>query len=97
MNSNEIKVFVVSHKKLMLELPSGYSVISVGKLNDDPTVLYHDNEGDNISRKNKNYCELTALYWIWKNYKCDITGLVHYRRYLKYKGRIVRRILNIYW
>ena len=44
-----------------------------------------DNTGDNISRKNANYCELTGLYWAWKNLDAQYIGLAQYRRHFSIK------------
>ena len=43
--------------------------------------LKDNSSDDNISAKNTNYCELTGMYWIWKNTTDDVIGICHYRRY----------------
>lgn len=52
----------------------------------------HDDEGDNISDKNKRYCELTAQYWAWKNIDVDYYGFFHYRRYLSFARKKYFRV-----
>jgi hypothetical protein len=40
-----------------------------------------DHTGDNISAQNRQFCELTALYWLWKHPREEVLGLAHYRRH----------------
>ena len=76
-----IKILVATHKKYWMPNDDVYLPIHVGKENKDNLGYIGDNTGNNISIKNPNYCELTAIYWAWKNLKADYVGLVHYRRY----------------
>lgn len=48
-----------------------------------------DDTGDHVSERNPAFCELTALYWAWKNAPAEKThlGLMHYRRLLDLTGR----------
>lgn len=81
--SNACSIYIVSHKRFNPPCINGYIPIAVGQLALDSNCSYcSDNTGENISYKNPFYCELTALYWIWKNDKSsDLIGLCHYRRY----------------
>jgi len=64
--------FARSHKDKVLKneivRPDYMYAIQVGTANTEERIVdVADNQGDNISAKNGNYCELTGLYWIWKN------------------------------
>lgn len=80
------KIYVAHHKEGHFFQTEDIYPIHVGKGKDNKNIgINGDNTGDNISKKNDNYCELTALYWMWKNDKsCDYTGLMHYRRYFDF-------------
>lgn len=80
----EVKVLVAAHKNYAMPKDNLYLPVFVGKAI-HPNVNHSfqgDNTGNNISKKNPYYNELTAIYWGWKNLDLDAMGLVHYRRYL---------------
>lgn len=85
-----IKIIVACHKAdPNIRQDDIYMPIQVGKdLHPDIDLGFQcDNTGDNISYKNASYCELTALYWAWKNLKnVDYIGLCHYRRYFEFNS-----------
>ena len=78
-----MKIYIATHKVVDLPVLSEvYEPLLVGSFNKDIHKYLRDDCGENISAKNPNYCELTGIYWIWKNVKEDIVGLCHYRRFL---------------
>ena len=83
---SNIKIFICAHKEVQLPKHPYFLPIQAGAALHEPISGYQpDNEGDNISIKNPNFCELTCHYWAWKNLKnVDIIGLNHYRRYFDF-------------
>lgn len=79
----DFKILVCTHKTdRCIRKDDIYMPIHVGKaLTNSSLGFMGDNTGDNISAKNKMYCELTAMYWAWKNFDVKYIGLAHYRRY----------------
>lgn len=79
--SKSMVILVAAHKPSWVSGESVYHPIQVGAEGCEPIGFIGDNTGVNMSLKNPNYCELTALYWFWKNNYAAIVGLCHYRRY----------------
>lgn len=83
-----LKIIVATHKKYRMPKDKMYLPVHVGaegKKDENGNTLelgyQKDNVGENISYLNPSFCELTGLYWAWKNLKEDYIGLVHYRRH----------------
>ena len=89
----KVWVAVATHKEYRMPADIMYVPVFVGaKLRSDeelktlPASYKRDDTGDNISEQNPRFCELTALYWAWKNLDSKYLGLVHYRRH--FRGRL---------
>lgn len=83
-----VKIIIATRKKYEMPKDDMYLPLHVGAEgkvdeNNRPLDLGYqkDNTGENISELNASYCELTGLYWAWKNLDEDFIGLSHYRRH----------------
>ena len=90
----DIKVIIATHKKYRMPEDKLYLPLHVGaegKTDEEGNPLdlgyQKDNTGENISELNPSFCELTGLYWAWKNLDADYVGLAHYRRHFMGKGK----------
>lgn len=97
LRSDQIKILVCCHKTCDLPRDDWLLPIHVGaSINGTVANMQADNmvnghECDNISEKNNSYCELTGVYWAWKNLKTiyphiKYIGINHYRRYFHYRS-----------
>lgn len=91
-NNRSIQIIVAAHKKYRMPGDKMYLPLHVGaegKKDKDGNSLdigyVKDNTGDNISKLNPSFCELTGLYWGWKNLDANYIGLAHYRRHFSLK------------
>lgn len=91
MINNDVKIFLAYHKDSIRIKSDIFTPIHVGRNissidnRKNLSDIIGDDTGDNISYKNKNYCELTAQYWVWKNYhESEYVGFMHYRRLLNF-------------
>ena len=86
-----IKILIAIHKKTPILSNEIHMPIFVGSRYSKENLPYQrDDEGVNISEKNRWYCELTALYWAYQNMKdIDYIGLCHYRRYFKKNEKLL--------
>jgi len=78
----QIQIAVATHKQYPMPEDPVYLPVHAGRALAADLGYLGDDTGDHISSLNRSYCELTVLYWAWKNLSADAIGLCHYRRYL---------------
>lgn len=93
--NNHIKVIVATHKKYDMPNDNMYLPLQVGAAGKESLGYTKDDTGENISKKNPYFCELTGLYWAWKNINADYIGLAHYRRHFCFKKKSKNNFENI--
>ena len=89
-----IKVIIATHKQYEMPKDKLYLPLHVGAEGKSDIGYEKDNTGDNISEKNPYFCELTGLYWAWKNLDAKYIGVSHYRRHFSSKNINKKDLFN---
>lgn len=64
-----ITVFVMTHKPFTPPADPMYVPLHVGRATAEDLGFPGDDTGNSISRLNPYFCELTGMYWLWKNHR----------------------------
>ena len=76
------KIYTMTHKKFNPPSDDTYIPLHVGRACAADLGYMGDDTGDNISKLNCYYGELTGMYWMWKNLPQEgNVGVCHYRRF----------------
>lgn len=84
----DIEIYMAhsSHDKILREtvqVPANVLPVQAGAVLDNVRLAgLHDDEGENISERNRDFSELTVTYWAWQNRQAEWQGICHYRRVL---------------
>jgi len=81
-----VHIYVCHHAEGNFFSDEVFKPIQVGRAVSEKVLpIQGDDIGENLSSRNPEYCELTAVYWAWKNdSSADWVGLMHYRRLLDF-------------
>ncbi len=90
----DVRTIIATHKKYQMPNDEMYMPLHVGAEGKTDLGYTKDNTGDNISVKNPYFCELTGLYWAWKNLDAEYIGLAHYRRHFASKKIDKNNLIN---
>lgn len=85
----DTRIYVMTHKKIDAIPDDMYIPLHVGRAGKEDFGYVGDDTGDHISEKNAVWCELTGIYWLWKNVDCDNIGICHYRRYFTREEKLL--------
>ena len=95
MKTNSTDIFICTHKDFISPVDNGsYKIVTLDnsnlQINNTNLQVFDDTLGDSIAYKQKGYCEMSGVYWIWKNYKSlnKYVGINHYRRYFGFMNNV---------